>query len=94
MSTKTVLAFSRETSPAEAKKVKGLVITSSPGPTPSAIRATSSASVPEETPMACADPTSAAKARSNSSLAGPITNRPVAKTSSTRRAISRFNSGS
>jgi hypothetical protein len=36
--------------PAVAKKVKGLVITASPGPMPSAIRASSSASVPEDTP--------------------------------------------
>ena len=94
MSTKTGFAFSRATSPADAKNVNGLVITSSPGPTPSAIRETRSASVPDETPIACAAPISSAKAFSKASLAGPITKRPVAKTSSTRRAISRFSSSS
>ena len=34
-----------------AKKVYGLVTTASPAPMPSAMRASSSASVPEETPM-------------------------------------------
>jgi len=38
--------------PAVAKKVKGLVMTASPAPMPSAIRASSRASVPEETPIA------------------------------------------
>ena len=37
--------------PPVAKKVYGVVITSSPGPMPTAISATSSASVPEVTPM-------------------------------------------
>ena len=41
--------------PAVAKNEKVLVMTSSPGPMPSAISATRSASVPDDTPMASAD---------------------------------------
>ena len=52
MSTNTGRAPSRWITPAVAKKVNGVVITSSPGPTPSAISAASSASVPEETATA------------------------------------------
>ena len=52
MSTKTGLAPRRWMTPAVAKKVKGEVMTSSPGPTSRAIRAMSRASVPEETPTA------------------------------------------
>ena len=48
-----------------------MVITASPGPIPSAIRISSSASVPEETPMACFAPQYSASARSNSSTFGP-----------------------
>ena len=46
--------------PAVAKKEYGVVMTSSPGPTFSAISATSSASVPDDTPTACRAPTNAA----------------------------------
>ena len=56
MSQKSGRAPSRAIVPAVAKKVKGEVITSSPGPMPSAISASSSASVPEETPMPCSQP--------------------------------------
>jgi hypothetical protein len=52
MSTKIGVAPSLATTPADAKKEKGDVTTSSPGPTPSAMSATSSASVPEATPSA------------------------------------------
>jgi len=94
MSTKTGRAPSLATTPADAKKENGDVMTSSPGPIPRAISDTSNASVPEETPIACAVPTSRAKALSNASTAGPRTNRPVAKSSSTRRAMSRFSGSS
>ena len=40
-------------------------MTSSPGPTPSAIKATSNASVPDETPTACRRPVNAANSASN-----------------------------
>ena len=51
MSQKSGRAPTRAMVPAVAKNVKGLVITASPGPIPSAISATSSASVPEDSPM-------------------------------------------
>jgi hypothetical protein len=56
MSTKTGVAPTRLMASAVAKKVKGVVITSSPGPTPRARRAMTKASVPEFTPMACFTP--------------------------------------
>ncbi len=74
--------------PAEAKNEKGDVATSSPGPTPRAISATSRASVPEETPIACFTESLSASAFSKASCAGPITKRPEAKTPSTACAIS------
>ena len=52
MSTNTGVAPSRLTQPAVAKNEYVGVMTSSPGPMPSAISATSSASVPDETPIA------------------------------------------
>ena len=42
--------------PTVAKKVKGVVMTSSPGPMFSAIRQASNASLPEETPIPCEQP--------------------------------------
>ena len=51
MSTKTGVAPTREMAPAVAKKEKGVVMTSSPGPMSSAMSATSSASVPDDTPI-------------------------------------------
>ncbi len=52
ISTNTGFAPSLAIQPAVAKKVKGVVITRSPCPVSRAIRARSSASVPEETPSA------------------------------------------
>ena len=52
MSTKRGVAPARWIGEAVAKKVKGVVITSSPGATPSASSASSSASVPEAQPTA------------------------------------------
>ncbi|TXT21923.1 MAG: hypothetical protein FD138_3921 [Planctomycetota bacterium] len=52
MSTNTGFAPSRQIELAVAKNVNGLVMTSSPGPTPSAIRARISASVPDAQPIA------------------------------------------
>ena len=57
--------------PAVAKKVNGDVITSSPAPMPSAMRASSSASVPEDTPTACAAPQYSAISVSNARTFSP-----------------------
>ena len=53
ISTNTGNAPTRAIHPAVAKKVNGVVMTSSPGPMPSAIRLHNRASVPLETPAAC-----------------------------------------
>lgn len=55
MSTKTGIAPTLQMAPAVAKKVKGDVITSSPGLMSAAIKAAISASDPEETPTAYLD---------------------------------------
>ncbi len=60
--------------PAVATKLLGTVITSSPGPTPSALRAKKSASVPEFRPTAWAVPQARAKRASNAATWGPSTN--------------------
>ena len=52
ISANTGLAPRRTTAPAVAKKLYGVVTTSSPGPTSRAIRARISASVPEAQPIA------------------------------------------
>ena len=52
MSTNTGLAPVRTMHPAVAKKVKGVVMTSSPRPMPRLMRALRMASVPLEAPMA------------------------------------------
>ena len=59
-STKTGVAPSRATDPAVAKNENVGVMTSSPGPIPSAISATTSASVPDDTPTAWATPSARA----------------------------------
>ena len=53
MSTSTGVAPTRTMHPAVAKNEYVLVITSSPGPTPSAINTARMASVPDETAIAC-----------------------------------------
>lgn len=53
MSAKTGVAPRRVIALTVAKNVNGVVITSSPGPTSSAIRSSSSASEPEAQPTAC-----------------------------------------
>jgi len=52
MSTNTGVAPTRCTDPAVAKNENVGTMTSAPGPTPSAMSATISASVPEDTPIA------------------------------------------
>jgi hypothetical protein len=56
MSTKTGVAPTLLMLSAVAKKLKGVVMTSSPGPMPRARRPMTRASVPELTPMACLVP--------------------------------------
>ena len=73
-STNTGVAPSRATDPAVAKNENVGVMTSSPGPTPSAIIETSSASVPDDTPIACRTPIACATSRSNASTSGPRMN--------------------
>ena len=67
----------------------GAVITSSPGPMPSARNVSAMASVPLPTPTACAAPAAAANSASNASTSGPSTNQPRAIT----RSIARLTSG-
>jgi hypothetical protein len=56
MSANTGVAPTMEIASAEAKKVNGVVITSSPGPMSSARNASTSASVPLATPVAWSAP--------------------------------------
>src|ERR1700709_1703063 len=68
---------------AEATKVKGLVMTSSPRPQPSWRTPSCSAAVPRETATASSTPRYSAKARSKRSPIGPSESRPERRTSST-----------
>ena len=61
----------RATAPAVAKKVNGVVTTSSPGRSSSAISSTSRASVPELSPMAWPTPAARATSASSASTSGP-----------------------
>ncbi len=88
MSTKTGLAPVRAIDPAVAKKVYGVVITSSPGPIPSAISAISRASLPDETVTAWAQPQYGASLLSHSATAGPRMHCWLSKTPSTAARIS------
>src|SRR5687768_11768737 len=74
MSTNTGRAPSLAIAPAVAKNENGVVTTSSPGPTSSAINAASSASVPEDTPTAYGMPRNASSSRSSASTSGPRMN--------------------
>src|SRR5580765_3503806 len=71
MSTNTGVAPTRLTDPAVAKNENVGVITSSPGPMPSAMSTASSASVPDETVTASATPSMAANSASIASTSGP-----------------------
>ena len=61
---------------AVAGQVIGVVITSSPGPTPSATSARCIAAVPDATASACFAPTYSAKRRSSSAARGPVVSQP------------------
>ena len=80
MSTSTGVAPTRDDAPAVAKNEKVGVITSSPGPTPSAISASRSASVPDERPTAWRMPSSDARSRSSASISGPPMKRWLSQT--------------
>ena len=73
-STNTGVAPVRAIAPAVAKNVNDGHSTSSPGPMPSVISESSSASVPELTPMACLAPTDSAATDSNPATSGPRMN--------------------
>src|SRR4051812_23402595 len=68
---------------AVAGHVIGVVITSSPGPTPSASSARCIAAVPEATAITCSDSRYAALRRSSSSVRGPVVSQPERSVSAT-----------
>ena len=72
ISIKTGVAPSKETTSADAKKVKSGTNTASPAPMPQALRARVSASVPLAQDIQCLTPTYSAKEASNSFTALPI----------------------
>src|SRR5665213_1318202 len=71
MSTNTGFAPACTIAPAVAKNVNGTVMTSSPGPIPSASSASSSASEPDAHPMACRTPQYSAALASNALTSSP-----------------------
>jgi len=71
ISTKTGLAPVKTMLLTEAIKVKGVVMTSSPGPISWANRATWRAVVPEEVAMACLTPQTVANFSSKAAVRGP-----------------------
>jgi hypothetical protein len=74
MSTKTGAAPAITTVVAEATNENAGVMTSSPGPTPSAVNVRRSASVPDATPSARGTPQTAASSCSSARPSGPSTN--------------------
>ena len=89
MSAKRAVAPDSRIAFSVATKVNGLVMTSSPGPIPSAWSAATSAVVPLLTATACSTSCAAAKLRSNSSTIGPWASRPERRTSRTSFSSSR-----
>src|SRR5215472_1710488 len=88
MSAKTGVAPQRVIELADAKNVKGGVITRSPGRTPAAESASHKASVPEEQPTQSLAPKYSADSRSNASSSGPPTKYCVVRTRSMATATS------
>src|ERR1035438_1775711 len=80
MSANSGVARARRIALHEAKKLKGVVITAAPGPMPAAARASQSASVPEEHPMAWDTPSCPAAARSKTATGSPRINCCVSRT--------------
>ena len=74
MSTNNGVAPSRVIEETVEKKVNGVVITASPEPTPSAIKANKRASLPEATPTASPQPRNPTISASNRATAGPRMN--------------------
>ena len=72
ISTRTGRAPSLTMAPAVAKNEYVVVMTSSPGEIPSAISASRTASVPEDTATACSTPISAASSSSSAVISGPM----------------------
>src|SRR6186713_1754297 len=68
---------------AVAGQVIGDVITSSPGPTPTASSARCKAAVPEATASTCSASTNSAKRRSSSAAFGPVVSQPDRRVSAT-----------
>ncbi|MBK8940565.1 MAG: hypothetical protein IPM79_23870 [Polyangiaceae bacterium] len=71
MSAKTGVAPTRRIAPAVAKKDSGVVMTSSPAPSSSAMSETSSASEPDDTPIACSTPSARAASASSFATSSP-----------------------
>jgi hypothetical protein len=74
MSTKRARAPTRAMAVMVAMKVNGVVTTSSPGPTPRAVRVARRASVPEETATAWGRPAELATSFSSAAISGPRMN--------------------
>src|SRR4051812_10635180 len=70
-STNTGTAPVAQTAAAVGTAVKAGTITSSPGPMPSATNGSRNASVPDDTPTACARPVYVLSSDSNSASSGP-----------------------
>src|ERR1700761_6399085 len=87
-STNTGLAPSNAITSALAAKVNGLVMTSSPGPIPRAIKEINNASVPLATVMQCFTSTKLASACSSSATSGPMMYCPCASTAAILRSSS------
>ena len=86
-STHTGVPPSSTITSAVAAKVKGVVMTSSPGCKSNAMRLMSSASVPLDTVMQCFDPVRAASAASSSATSGPMMYWPCSSTRCMRSAM-------
>src|SRR5947207_10667298 len=82
-STKTGVAPAWTITFAVAGHVIGVVITSSPGPTPTASSARWSAAVPDATARTCSAWTYSAKRRSSSAARGPVVSQPERRVSAT-----------
>src|SRR5438270_2785764 len=83
MSANTGLAPVKRMLLTDAMNVNGLVMTSSPGPTPCASRARWRAVVPDDVAMAWRVPVMRANASSNAAVRGPCASMPESRTSST-----------
>src|SRR5688572_24956340 len=82
-STKTGVAPAWTITLAVAGQVIGVVITSSPGPTPSASTERCNAAVPDERAIACFAPTYSAKRSPSSAALGPVVSQPERRVSAT-----------